>query len=181
MKQSWTLSFVRQWCPAMSLRSVFVFRDYKLRAEKVDLIKRHKIKLRMRSPIRGEIILRETGTDFLTFDEVVVEQVYKSVLPHLSRCDYVVDLGANIGLTSLYFASCYPACKVVAVEPNPSTYDVLCANLSELVKAGRGKTLKAAIWGSETVLIADEPENPEHYSAFATRKASGPVSFGDEI
>src|SRR6267142_5355934 len=181
VKQSWTLSFARQWWPSMSLRSVFAFRDYKLRAEKGDLIKGNKIKLRMRSPIRGEIILRETGTDVLTFDEVLVEQVYKSVLPYLRECDYVVDLGANIGLTSLYFANCYPGCRVVAVEPNPSTYDVLCANLSELVKAGRCTTLKAAIWGSETVLIADQPKNPEHYSAFATRKTSGPVSFGDEI
>jgi len=181
MKKSWTLSFVRQWWPAMTLRSVFAFRDYKLRAEKGELIKGQRIKLRMRSPIRGEITLRETGTDLLTFDEVVVEEVYKSVLPYLHECQHVVDLGANIGLTSLYFATHYPACKIVAVEPNSGTYDLLCANLSGLVKAGRCKTLKAAIWGSETVLIADQPENPEHYSAFATREASGPVSSGDEI
>jgi FkbM family methyltransferase len=181
MKKSWTLSFVRQWWPAMSLRSVFAFRNYTLRADKGNLIKGHKIKLQMRSPIRGQIILREVGTDVLTFDEVLVEQVYKSVLPYLRECAYVVDLGANIGLTSLYFASCYAGCKLIAVEPNPSTYDVLCANLSALVKAGRCKTLRAAIWGSETVLVADEPKNPEHYSAFATRQASGPAPVGDEI
>ena len=181
MKESWTLAFAREWWPYMSLRSLVRFRDYRLREGTGSLIKGNKLRLRMRSPIKGEIVLRETGTDVLTFDEVLVEQVYKSVLPHLARCDYVVDLGANIGLASLYFANCFPECRLVAVEPQASTYDVLCANLSALVKAGRCKILKAAIWGSDTVLVGEELENPEHYSAFATRETSGPLVAQDGI
>ena len=44
----------------------------------------------------------------------------------LKRGDFVVDLGAHIGLVSLEFA--YRADRVFAFEPNPETFRKLCRN-----------------------------------------------------
>lgn len=43
--------------------------------------------------------------------------------------DVVVDIGANFGLTSLYLAKKHPNIRVIAMEPVPSTYDLLVENL----------------------------------------------------
>jgi FkbM family methyltransferase len=42
----------------------------------------------------------------------------------------VVDCGANIGLTSLYFASRYPTATIYAIEPHPANYELLRSNVA---------------------------------------------------
>ena len=156
----------------MSLRSVLKLRDYELRSAKGELRPGRALELQMKSPIRGTLSLREVGSDILTFNEVVKEQVYKNATAHLESCETVIDLGANIGLTSLYFARQYPTGRLFAVEPNPDTYQMLTANLKELIDSGRCRTLQAAVWGSEKFLVADSSQAPDHYSAFAAKEAS---------
>jgi len=129
--------------------------------------------LSLRSPVKGQIRLREVGSDILTFTEVIKEQVYSDVLRELPQCETIVDLGANIGLASLYFSAHYSGCKILAVEPNPSSYALLNSNLAELIGAGRCKTLNAGVWSSETLLGPAESVESEHYSAFATKEVSG--------
>ena len=156
----------------MSLRSVLRLRDYELRSAQGELHRGQSLELRMKSPIRGRVSLREAGSDFLTFNEVVREEVYRDVTAHLDNCETIVDLGANIGLTSLYFARRYPTVKLFAVEPNPDTYQMLTANLRGLIDSGRCRTLQAAVWGSPKTLVADPSQAPDHYSAFTTKEAS---------
>ena len=117
--------------------------------------------------------LREVGSDILTFNEVIKEQVYRTIFERVKKCDTVIDLGGNIGLASLYFANRYPACRLFAVEPHPETYRMLVSNLSELIASGRCQTLQAAVWGSEKASAADPSQESDHYSAFATREAAG--------
>lgn len=171
--QNWTVSFVREWLPYMSLRSVLRLRDYELRSARGGQVEGRNLELRMKLPVQATVSLREVGSDILTFNEVIKNQVYKNILRKLERCETVVDLGANIGLASLYFAGHYPSCRLLAVEPNPPTYEILAANLSGLVEAGRCRTLRAAVWGSEKALVADPSQAADHYSAFATREAAG--------
>jgi len=171
--QPWTVSFIREWWPRMSLQSVLKLRDYELRSAKAGLHRGREVELRMKSPIRGRVSLREVGSDFLTFNEVVKEQVYKNATAHLETCETMMDLGANIGLTSLYFAHRYPKVKLFAVEPNPDSYQMLTANLKELIDSGRCRTLQAAVWGSPKTLVADPSQARDHFSAFATKEPSG--------
>jgi FkbM family methyltransferase len=133
----------------------------------------------MKSPVKGKLSLREVGSDILTFEEVIKRQVYRNILSKLEQCQTVIDLGANIGLASLYFAKHYPSCRLVAVEPNPDTYRMLTTNLGELVENGRCETIKAAVWGSEKALVSDGSQAPEHYSAFTTKEA-GPEESAAE-
>ena len=172
--QNWTVSFVREWLPYMSLRSVLRLRDYELRSARGEQVEGRNLELQMKSPVQTTVALREVGSDILTFNEVIKEQVYKSILTKLKRCETVIDLGANIGLASLYFAGHYPHARLLAVEPNPPTYKILTANLKNLIEAGRCRALRAAVWGSEKKLVADRSKaEADHYSAFATREADG--------
>lgn len=170
--KSWTLSFIRQWWPYMSLRSILRLRDYEFRSLRGKQVEGQILELSMKSPVRGKVSLREVGSDILTFDEVIKQQVYGNILSKLEHCETVIDLGANIGLASLYFAEHYPSCKLFAVEPNPDTYRILTANLDELIESGRCQTVKAAVWGSEKYLVADRAQAPDHYSAFTTKEAN---------
>jgi FkbM family methyltransferase len=168
LKNSWTVTLTRELLPHMSLRSIMRFRDYSLRESKGRLYQDQLLALQMKPPVGQNVFLREVGSDILTFNEVLLEQVYKSVLEHVRECKTIIDVGANIGLASLYFAANYPACRIFAIEPNPSSYRVLNINLEKLIKEGRAETLQAAVWGSEKALGADQTKAADHYSIFTT-------------
>ncbi|KAI1258585.1 FkbM family methyltransferase [Xylariaceae sp. FL1019] len=51
-------------------------------------------------------------------------------VPNLPEAPFIVDVGANIGLCSLYMMQKFPAAKILAFEPAPETYDILRQNLA---------------------------------------------------
>lgn len=55
-----------------------------------------------------------------------VSKVFVHLVPH---CGVVVDVGANIGYYSILSADLNPKSTVLAFEPMPSAFRVLCANL----------------------------------------------------
>lgn len=58
----------------------------------------------------------------------------------------IVDGGANVGYSSIYFANAYPDAVVLAVEPNPDTFEVLKRNVN-----GKDRIIpiNAALWSHE--------------------------------
>jgi FkbM family methyltransferase len=44
----------------------------------------------------------------------------------------IVDAGANIGASSVFFAMVFPESRIVAVEPEPANFALLCANVEKL-------------------------------------------------
>lgn len=43
----------------------------------------------------------------------------------------IIDAGAHIGLSTLYFKSLYPSAKIIAIEPNPTLFKILEKNVWE--------------------------------------------------
>jgi FkbM family methyltransferase len=43
----------------------------------------------------------------------------------------IIDCGANIGMSILYFKFLYPNCSIVAFEPNPRAFDLLKKNIKQ--------------------------------------------------
>lgn len=41
----------------------------------------------------------------------------------------ILDVGANVGIVSIYLAKLYPQCSILAYEPLPQNYDNLCKNI----------------------------------------------------
>jgi FkbM family methyltransferase len=172
----WSIAFAAEWYPHLTMRSILRLRDYELRKKRGDAMEGGLLLTLRRTGTT--CTLRESGSDMLTFIEVIKEQVYKDVVSLVPRCEAIVDLGANIGLASLYFASHYSACRIFAVEPNPSTYALLTSNLAPLIEADRCQTLNAAVWRRATDLGAAESVKTNHYSAFKTTEVVGKSSEG---
>jgi FkbM family methyltransferase len=168
MRMPWTVSFLADWLPHMDLNSAVRLRKLAINNE-MGAYPTEPVRLNLRAPIRGPVFLRTRGTDFETLVEIVKGGVYRCVLDAGIPCRTVIDLGSNIGLASLYFASAFPSCRVLAVEPNRGTFEILEMNLQPLIAAGRGHAVNAAIWDRDTMLAAWEPDVPDLFSGFKVR------------
>lgn len=148
---SWTLEFMRAWSPRMSFPSVLRYRKLVIRQENPrtgDLIP-----IRLKLPFPARIVLREATTDFWTWHEVLIDQVYACVVEHIPSCKTIIDLGANIGLSTLYFAHAYPEAKLFSVEAEASNFSLLKKNLAELIRAKRCDAILAAAWNRDGVVF----------------------------
>jgi FkbM family methyltransferase len=144
-------------------------------------------------------------------DETVIRQIFgdhvyalnrfrrfPEILEHLERKrgetglrPLIVDAGANIGASSVYFSLNFPDAVVVSVEPEPANFQLLARNASGLPiepqlaavasERGRMKVVDPGelYWGYRTVAVAEgEPseglEVPSHrmndiYANFASQ------------
>jgi FkbM family methyltransferase len=68
--------------------------------------------------------------DSYAIREIVIEEEYAFLKPILENIPVpvVIDMGANIGLFSLYVFALQPRAKVVAFEPARGTFDILARN-----------------------------------------------------
>jgi FkbM family methyltransferase len=82
-----------------------------------------------------------TRTDLDVLREVVLDRDYE--LPASVRPAVIVDLGAHIGIASVYFASLWPDARLVAVEADPRLIPTLRHNL-----AGRDASITHAAVGA---------------------------------
>ncbi len=89
----------------------------------------------------SEISLREGTSDWLTFDQIFVNEDYnlKALKRYpellalykdacLKGTPLIVDAGANVGLSSLYFHHIWPESQIVAIEPSEANFSVLRRN-----------------------------------------------------
>ncbi len=126
------------------------------------------------------IHLRENGSDIFTFYEIFLKQVYRRALPLVSGAT-VVDLGANIGMTSLWLATQARDVRVIAVEPEESNVDLLRRNVAddrvEVVRAA-----VAATSGSVSLLVGSPSgHRVEGDTSTAGADVAGAVQLVDAI
>ena len=104
--------------------------------------------------------LRSFGSDLAVFSQVFLQKEYAT--RHLpENASVIVDLGANVGMASLFFANRYKTATVIALEPDPNNFDLLNRNLAQV--GTRCTTLRAAIWNENRALNikrADESGSP---------------------
>ena len=62
------------------------------------------------------------------YKEIFLQGCYEPLVP-LGPKPRILDIGANIGLASLYFLSRWPATRLTAWEPNPEAFDLLNRNV----------------------------------------------------
>jgi FkbM family methyltransferase len=81
--------------------------------------------------------------------EIFVDEVYK--YSPSSSAPLIVDCGANIGLSVVYFKELAPNARIVAFEPDPDVFDLLAKNIT-----GRSLTdveiLNRAVWTDDSML-----------------------------
>jgi FkbM family methyltransferase len=102
-------------------------------------------------PVPGlarDVICRMHETDPEVFSQIFIRNEYKhGFLP--DRANVILDAGANVGYSVLFFNKLYPEATIIALEPDPRNYDMLvnnCSHLSNVI------LLKAALWNKCTRL-----------------------------
>jgi len=75
-----------------------------------------------------QVMVRDNkGSDAFIFSEVFDHRYYDFYLPYSPNT--ILDLGANIGLTSLFFTRKFPNAEIACVEPIPANLELLKKNL----------------------------------------------------
>jgi FkbM family methyltransferase len=82
------------------------------------------------------------------FDEIFVQELYKIKLP--PEC-YIIDCGANIGLSIIYFKQLYPKAHIVAFEPDDQNFHLLSENISSF-SLKDVELRKEAVWIENTTI-----------------------------
>jgi FkbM family methyltransferase len=115
------------------------------------------------------VILRGGTSDIKVFYEVFALELYK--LPE-KEVATILDIGANAGYASLYFAHFYPNARIIAVEPEGSNYQALLENTRSYKNI---TCLQAAIWSQETDLALQNPGDSKWSFQYAKDTGKGPA------
>src|SRR5688572_8636583 len=104
-------------------------------------------------PLKRRLWFRPDETDSDVFHQVFVNELYSISLKRSPKT--IVDAGANVGYTTLFFASKYPNARIIAIEPSPRSVKLLRMNVAGLANV---TIVEAALWAkTEDVLFKDLP------------------------
>lgn len=120
--------------------------------------------------LRRQIWIRPGTSDWAVMMKVLGRQEYE--IPDGPRNPrLIVDAGANIGISVLWFAWRYPSALIIAVEPEPSNLDLLRRNCGDLPRV---RIVPAALWSRRSALqIADPDADKWSFSVVERRSADG--------
>jgi FkbM family methyltransferase len=108
--------------------------------------------------VRGGVTLRYrlNRGDMQSLREVWIDEVYR--LPFDVAPKLLVDLGANIGLSSVWLARQYGCTTIVAIEPSPENARLARMNLE--LNNIKAEVVEAAVGASDgTVFFSDEQDS----------------------
>ncbi len=149
--------------PKKALRCIRLFKDW---PALLSLVTRYKLGAARTAP-RGEntrtlqmrdgtkLLIRENTHDWIIVWEIFVNETYGSADGHLSvlrdirEDDIVVDIGAHIGIFTIYAARKAMNGRVLAFEPDAENYGMLTRNLALNPQLGHISAFNQAIWSSE--------------------------------
>ncbi|MGN6802740.1 MAG: FkbM family methyltransferase, partial [Ginsengibacter sp.] len=95
----------------------------------------------------AKLSLRNFDTDVKTFFQIFYAKEYDMEI--INEPLFIIDCGANIGLSAVFFAIKYPKAKIIALEPDSENFKVLQSNTSSFPNV---ICLHKAVW-SKNVLM----------------------------
>lgn len=99
--------------------------------------------------LRYPILIRPGTQDAETVIDNVIREEYGQFTPAKAP-EWMIDAGAYIGDTTAYFLSRFPELKVVALEPNPPSYEMARQNLK--LYGDRAILLRKGLFSTEQIL-----------------------------
>ena len=81
--------------------------------------------------------------------EIFIDGVYKQ---ELSGKPYIIDCGANIGMSVVYMKELFPAAEIIAFEPDETNFDLLEKNIRSFGYTGVSLQ-KEAVWKENATLL----------------------------
>lgn len=96
--------------------------------------------------IKGtQVYVRTNSHDLELAFSSLYDEEYGSI--RLSHPKIIVDAGANIGTSSIFFAQKFPNARIFAVEPEASNFQLLQKNLKQYPNV---VVVQAAFWGTNS-------------------------------
>lgn len=99
-------------------------------------------------------------SDIQVFDQVFVNQEYaiisdffKTNSENLQKTINIIDAGANVGYTTLFFLNSFENCKIISIEPDLSNYNLILRNIDLSPKKNNVTPLNSALLGKENVQL----------------------------
>lgn len=84
------------------------------------------------------------------FHQIFIEREYRC-LDDLEDVAFVIDCGANVGMSAVYLLSRYPDATLVAIEPEADNYKSLVRNTAAF--GSRVRCINAGVWSHTTGLV----------------------------
>ncbi|MDO9375070.1 MAG: FkbM family methyltransferase [Ferruginibacter sp.] len=81
--------------------------------------------------------------------EIFVENIYRQ---KLQQGAYILDCGANIGMSIVYLKTQFPDAKIIAFEPDETNFNLLQKNIGSFGYSNV-ELHKAAVWSENTTLL----------------------------
>jgi FkbM family methyltransferase len=116
--------------------------------------------------LRAPAHLRARTTDREVLKQLLLEDHFD--FPVAEEPRFIIDAGANIGLTSAYLATRFPRAKIVALEIDAGNYALLQRNTEPYPNV---TALHAGLWSHPADLIVENPREREW--AFRAAESSG--------
>ena len=116
-----------------------------------------------------------TGADIFVLREVLIEETYRDVLPHLQRRGLrVVDIGANLGSFTIWLSQAAKVDEAFCFEPEPDSFRLLQFNLA-CNGCGFAHALNQAVGGeSRTARITLNEAKPGATSIYSAGPGQPP-------
>lgn len=103
-----------------------------------------------RGSINGDTVEFSDSYGFLhSVTEIFIDEVYRFYSDNPSP--FIIDAGANDGVSILYFKRHFPNCSIIAYEPDATIFKVLERNVHALELNGV-QLINAAVWVEDTEL-----------------------------
>ncbi len=89
----------------------------------------------------------DSASFLVMYDEILERQLYKFNVS--SENPFIIDAGANIGLSIIYFKQLYPNASILGFEPDPIAFETLKYNIQQLGLSDV-EVMQKGVWNKET-------------------------------
>ncbi len=91
----------------------------------------------------------DSASFLFQYGEIFTSEIYK--FKARNQHPYIIDCGANIGLSIIYFKKLYPQATIIAFEPDPMVFSVLSYNIRSFGFSDV-TLINKALWDKATAL-----------------------------
>jgi FkbM family methyltransferase len=119
--------------------------------------------------ITTPLLFRGGSSDVWNMQQVFMDRQYDIEIHEPRR---ILDLGAYVGYTAVYFANRFPGASIISVEPPGSNFDTLVANTAAYPNI---RCLPAAVWHERAELALADCSYGDWGLSFMPGNADQPV------
>jgi len=100
--------------------------------------------------LMGKKLFIPDSASFLSmYKEIIEKEIYKFYTT--SKNPYIIDCGANIGLSIIYFKKIFPNARIVAFEPDKKIFNLLKKNIQSF-NLKNIKLIQKGVWSKKSTM-----------------------------